>query len=267
MTSRKYDQVYNVAKEWTLEVGRELKNSIYEQVKVEYKTSAADLVTEKDKEIESFFIEKINEFFPTHYILGEEGQSSEKEFDPTEELVWVIDPIDGTTNFVHQKENFAISVAFYEKGEPIFGIVYDPIRDELFHAYSGSGAYANDTKLEMVTSTSLKEGMISVNPLWIVPNEKCDYKRFTEVVQKARGMRYIGSAALEMAYVAIGRLDAYIDFRLSPWDIAAGVIILEEVGIISTTVENKRVDIFNNTSNVVARPILHDEILKSLTSF
>jgi myo-inositol-1(or 4)-monophosphatase len=239
-----WDQIYETAKDWTLEAGEILRRATKETVLVEYKTSAADLVTEKDKEIEQFFIEKIKENFPTHYLLGEEGMAKDQVFDYLKEIVWVVDPIDGTTNFVQQQRNFAISVGIYENGKPKIGIVYDPMSDELFHAQIGKGAYLNEILLLKHTSRALEEAMISINQLWLLSNDKVNHLLFEEVIRKARGTRYLGSAALEIAYVACGRLDTYIDFRLSPWDIAGGMVILNEVEGVAIDLEQQPVNAF-----------------------
>ncbi|MCD8501914.1 MAG: inositol monophosphatase family protein [Bacillaceae bacterium] len=252
--------MYEQAKKWTLEAGEHLRESLKLAIDVEFKTSASDLVTEKDREIEQFFAKKINEHFPNHYILGEEGTVENQNYNVRSETVWIIDPIDGTTNFVNQKMNFAISVALYEKGLPVFGIVYDPIKDELFHALKGKGAYVNDEKLVPLKPVALKNSLLSFNAMWAIPNEKVDYKKMWPLIEKSRGVRYIGSAALEIVWIAVGRLDAYIDFRLSPWDIAAGVIILQELGGEVHTLEEQLFDLFVTSSTLFSRPTLSSEI-------
>jgi myo-inositol-1(or 4)-monophosphatase len=239
-----WNEIFETARAWTLEAGEILRKATSETIKVEYKTSAADLVTQKDKEIEQFFIDRIATTYPGHYLLGEEGLASDQQYDHNQEIVWIVDPIDGTTNFVHQKKNFAISVGIYENGKPRIGFVYDPIANELYHAQVGQGAFLNDRPLPKLPQKTLEEANISINQLWLVPNTYVDHTLFTEVIQKARGTRYIGSAALEIAYVASGRLDAYIDFRLSSWDIAGGMVILGEVDGAMKTFEQVSIDVF-----------------------
>ena len=237
-------EIYETAKAWTLEAGEILRRATQEIIEVEYKTSASDLVTQKDKEVEQFFINKLADSYPSHYLLGEEGLANDRQYDPNHEIVWIVDPIDGTTNFVHQKRNFAISVGIYEKGQPRIGFVYDPIANELFHAQVGQGAYLNNNRLQMLPGKTLEEANISINQLWLVPNSYIDHVMFTEIIQKARGTRYIGSAALEIAYVACGRLDTYIDMRLSAWDIAGGMVILREVAGAMKTFHNEDINVF-----------------------
>ncbi|WP_246938913.1 inositol monophosphatase family protein [Bacillus pinisoli] len=260
-----WDQVYQSAKSWTLEAGDILRKATKESFQVEYKTSAADLVTEKDRQIEKFFIDRIKETYPSHFLLGEEGMASDQVFDYNNEVVWVVDPIDGTTNFVQQQKNFAISVGVYEKGQPKIGIVYDPIAGELFHAQVGQGAYLNEHLLPKQKERTLEEAMISINQLWLIRNERVNHLLFEQIIRQARGTRYIGSAALEIAYVACGRLDTYFDFRLSPWDIAGGMVILSEVGGVTVDLENKTVNAFTPTVTIFSNPNVLDEIVTFLS--
>ena len=259
-----YQSIYQQARRWVLEAGENLRASIRERVNVEYKTSVKDLVTQKDREIEAFFVQKIGEAFPTHKILGEEGMATEQEFDPAEHIVWIIDPIDGTTNFVHQRQNFAISIGFFAFDKPVFGIIYDPIREECFHALREEGAYLNDQPLQPEPKRRVEEAVLGINSIWLTPNKIFHYEQLLSLVQHLRGTRSIGSAALEMAYVACGRLDGYISLRLSPWDFAGGYVILEEVGIKQTTIHNQAIPIFEKSSVFVAPKQLHQEILTLL---
>lgn len=255
-----WNEIYESAKAWTLEAGEILRKATKETIRVEYKTSAADLVTQKDKEIEQFFIDRIASTYPSHYLLGEEGLASDQQYEPFQEIVWIVDPIDGTTNFVHQKRNFAISVGIFENGKPRIGFVYDPIGDELFHAQVGQGAYLNGQPLPKLPKKTLEEANISINQLWLVPNTYVDHTIFTKLIQKARGTRYIGSAALEIAYVASGRLDTYIDFRLSSWDIAGGMVILGEVDGVMKTFDHEDIDVFNPGITLFSNKQVLDEI-------
>ncbi|WP_407270221.1 inositol monophosphatase family protein [Radiobacillus sp. PE A8.2] len=254
-------ELYRLAKQWVLEAGEQLRKTMDGSLTITYKTSAADIVTQKDVEIETFFADRLRSAFPSHYLLGEEGASHNKEFDPADETVWIIDPIDGTTNFVHLGRIFCISLAVYQKGKPLIGIVYDPIADELFHAMVGSGAYLNDNKLDELTETTIEESVISINQLWTVPNNKVDNKKLHKLVQDVRGTRYFGSAALEMAYVACGRLDSYFDFRLSTWDMAGAMVILAEVNAEMSTINRQPIELFSPSTTVFSRPSLHNKLL------
>ncbi|QOY34031.1 inositol monophosphatase family protein [Anaerobacillus isosaccharinicus] len=255
-----YNNIYELAKSWTKEAGENLRESLKHKIEVEFKTSASDLVTKKDREIEQFFAGKISEHFPEHMILGEEGTVANQEYIFEEAQVWVIDPIDGTTNFVNQKMNFAISVAFYDQGEPIIGVIYDPMKDELFTTLKGQGAFLNGEKIEQLTAVTVEEALISLNSLWTIPNDKVDEKKVYPIVEKARGIRYIGSAALEIAWISVGRLDAYVDFRLSPWDIGAGIVLLKELGGEATTLAGEDINMKDTNTTLFSRPGLASEI-------
>ncbi|MGP4073436.1 inositol monophosphatase family protein [Piscibacillus sp. B03] len=254
--------IFEKAKEWTLEAGEILRTAVKEVVDVEYKTSAADLVTNKDQEIEKYFADKIKNNFSNHFLLGEEGTVQElKKYDPYNETVWVIDPIDGTTNFVHLKCNFSISVAVYHKGIPVLGIIYDPIKDEMFHTLCGQGVFVNNEVLPKPDqSVTLEQAVLSMNHLWLAPNPYLNFKPLQTLVNQIRGFRCIGSAALELAYVAAGRLDGAIFIGLGPWDYSAGLIMLKEQGYQITTVTNEQVPLFNHSSILVSHQTLHHEI-------
>lgn len=254
------DHIYEHALKWVYEAGDLLKKSISQSIKVEYKTSMADLVTEKDREVEAFFVQKINDTYEAHYIVGEEGIASQGNYNPEEETVWFIDPIDGTTNFVHQKQAFCISVAVYQQGEPLFGIIYDPMANECFRARSGQGAYLNNQPLKPLSNLDIGEAVIGINSLWLTPNKYDDHSKYQALVKDVRGARSIGSAALEIAYVACDRLDAYVTMRLSPWDFAAGLVILKEVGGVASTITLEDINVFKNSSLYVAKPGLHEKI-------
>ncbi|GAA3322932.1 hypothetical protein GCM10020331_044790 [Ectobacillus funiculus] len=164
----------------------------------------------------SFFIEKIQSTYPNHRVLGEEGYGDD--ITSSDGTVWLIDPIDGTMNFVHQKRNFAISIGVYHDGVGKIGLVYDPVHDELYHALEGEGAYCNGIEIPKLEPGSVSEGVVAVNATWLTENRRLDHRKMAELVRRARGTRSYGCAALEIVYVATGRLDAYITPRLSPWD-------------------------------------------------
>lgn len=217
---------------------------------VEYKTSASDLVTAVDKEVEKHVIDAILRQYPEHGILGEERTFTG---DPGEyDTLWVIDPIDGTTNFVHQQINFAVSIAVYHKGEGLIGVVYDPSRDEMFHAVKGQGAYLNGQRLRLEKTVSLEEALLCTSVFWNKQAEQIGIDLIVKkLAGKVRGMRLLGSAALEMAYVAAGRLDGYVSLSLNAWDFGAGRILVEEAGGKVTTMDGKPLP-FDRKSSVMA---------------
>lgn len=259
MDSAKLTELYETAKSWVFEAGEVIKRSFSDELNITYKSHAADLVTDMDKGIEQFFIDKIKNKYPDHEILGEEGYGDKvKNLDGT---VWIIDPIDGTTNFVHQQLNFAISVGVFHDGEEKLAFIYDVVRNELFHCKAGEGLYLNEEKLPRLEDTTLDKSVIGLNATWITPNPKIDHQLLLPLVRKSRGTRSYGTAAIELAYVACGRLDAYVTLRLSPWDFAAGYILIKEAGGIISDVNGKAVNVLDKTSIFAAKPSLHQEIL------
>ncbi len=261
MTEQDILQIFDRAKAWTIEAGDTLKRDLYEKLTIEYKTSAADIVTQKDKEIEQFFVERITKDYPSHYIMGEEGVTAQTSYDPEQEVVWIIDPIDGTTNFVHQKRDFAVSVGIYMTGRPTIGIIYDPVGQECFYACQGQGAYLNGVRLPAIEPVALEEAILGVNHSWLTPNDRIEYQRLQALICHVRGTRAHGSSALEMAYVACGRLDMYLTMQLYPWDCAAGIVLLQETGASISTAANQPVYYYEATSIFVAHPSLHQQVV------
>jgi myo-inositol-1(or 4)-monophosphatase len=192
--------------------------------------------------------------------MGEEGFGDKLE--GLEGIVWMIDPIDGTMNFIHQQRNFAISLGVYENGVGKIGLIYDVVHDELYHAISGNGAYLNEKPLAGLEETTVKESIIALNATWVMENHRIDHNLMVPLAKDARGTRSYGSAALEMVFVATGRVDAYLSTRLSPWDFAAGAVIIEELGGIVTNLRGEKLNFLSQDSLLAAKPGLHQSILK-----
>ena len=256
---RDWRKIDTYAKKWTREAGAMIKDSFQNELIINTKSNADDLVTNMDKEIEQFFIAKIKDRYPSHRIIAEEGYGDE--IASLNGVVWIIDPIDGTMNFVHQQRNFAISVAVYENGVGMVGLIYDVVHDELYHALQNEGAYLNETKLSSLSEVPIQEAVIAVNATWVTENKRIDPSILASLVKDVRGTRSYGSAALELAYVAAGRLDAYITMRLSPWDFAAGSILLNEVGGVTTNLNGKPLNLQTQNSVFAAKSSLHHQIL------
>ncbi|MDN4608980.1 inositol monophosphatase family protein [Sporosarcina highlanderae] len=247
------------AKSLIKEAGHKIRVSFYKTIDVESKAEANDLVTNIDRDIEQFFIRRIKEDFPNHRIFGEEGFGDEIE--SLEGIIWMLDPIDGTMNFVHQKRNFAISLGIYSDDVGMLGYIYDVMNDDFYHAVKGEGAYFNDEKLPMLENTPIEESIIGVNASWVAPNRRIEHMPIAEMVHRCRGTRSYGSAAIELAYVSSGRIDAYLSLRLSPWDIAGGMIIAKEVGAIVTNMKGETPHLLGQDTFIVAKPGLHEEIV------
>lgn len=250
----------NYAKQWVKEAGAKIKASFETTLNIETKTNPNDLVTNMDKEIEEYFVNQIKKTYPSHRIFGEEGMGNNIE--DLKGFVWIIDPIDGTVNFIHQQRNFAISLAIYEDGIGKVGMVYDVVHDELYHAIKGEGAYLNETKLSPLPKVHVDKAVISINASWVIKNEKINPEILAALVNDVRGTRSYGSAAIEMAYIASGRLDAYLTMRLAPWDYAAGAILIKETGGSVTDLFGKELDFVNGGTFLGAKPGLHEDILE-----
>lgn len=230
---------------------------------VEYKTSASDLVTAVDKEVEKLVVTMIQEAFPDHGILGEESTVA---CDPKDyDTLWIIDPIDGTTNFVHQQINFSVSIAVYHKGEGLIGVVYDPSRDEMFYAVKGKGAYLNDRLLQLQRPVKLEEALLCTSVFWQKRAEQMGIDLIVKkLAGKARGMRSLGSAALELAYVSSGRLDGYVSLSLNPWDFGAGKILVQEAGGTITQMSGAPLPFDEKSSVMACNPTFYEELQQYL---
>ncbi len=256
----KWIEIDHTAKKWIKDAGEMIKQSFSKSLTIETKSNKNDFVTNIDKKTEQFFIEKIKENYPEHRILGEEGFGDNVH--DLNGVVWILDPIDGTMNFIHQQRNFAISIGIYENGIGKIGLIYDVVHDELYHCVKGNGVYLDDIVLPMFEKVTVSEAIIGINALWVTENARIDAKILSPLVKDARGTRSYGSAALEMAYIASGRMDAYISLRLAPWDIAAGLIFIEELGGTATTLRGERLNLLKENSLIISKPYLHDEIMR-----
>lgn len=255
----KWNEIESYAKDWVKEAGESIKASFQKKLTVQTKSNENDLVTNMDKETEQFFIGKIRNTFPEHRIMGEEEEHDQ--LTDLKGVIWIIDPIDGTMNFIHQQRNFAISIGIYENGIGKIGLIYDVVHDELYCGIKGRGAYVNETKLPKLNGVAVKKAIVGVNATWVTENDKIDPAILGRLVKDVRGTRSYGSAAIEMAYVATGRVDAYISLRLAPWDYAAGAIIVEELGGVITKLTGAPINLLEKSSILVAKPDLHKEII------
>lgn len=185
-----------------------------------------DFVTEVDHAAEEAIIRVLRDAYPEHAILAEEsGSSGESDY------LWIIDPLDGTTNFIHGFPQFAVSIALAHKGVLTHGVIYDPTRNELFTASRGGGAFLNDRRIRVSRRTKLDEALIGTGfPFRVFNHADAYLGMFRDLMQRTAGIRRPGAAALDLAYVAAGRLDGFWEIGLSPWDMAAGALLIAEAG-------------------------------------
>lgn len=259
LTMINWDHIDTCIREWLKEARKKIIDSFENTLDIQTKSDRNDLVTNIDKETEQYFINNIRKTFPDHHILGEEGFG--EKLNKTDGIIWIIDPIDGTVNFIHQQRNFAISIGIYENGKGKLGYIYDVVQDELYFAEAGNGAYFNGQRIPQVTETKLSDAVIGINSSWLIHNRHVPISNLHALVRGVRATRSYGSATLEFAYVATGRLDAYIAMRLAPWDFAAGKILIEELGGIVTSVKGEELNLLDNSTVFVCKPGLHKEIL------
>ena len=189
---------------------------------------AYDFVTAVDEEVQKYIGEKLQKLYPQIQFLGEEGGNTDVDLDG---LLWVLDPVDGTTNLIHDYKNSAISLALMENREPIAGIIYDPYLDEMYCAKKGEGSFLNGEKISVSTAQTMSESLIAIGTSPYRKNEAPDnFRVFEKIYMDCQDLRRTGSAALDMAHVACGRIEGYIEKKLKLWDYAAGTIIVREAG-------------------------------------
>ena len=216
------------------EAGELLRGYYKRGVRTEYKGDV-DLVTEADRASEQLIVSRLGEAFPTHGIYGEEGTRSGLEA----EFRWYVDPLDGTTNFAHGFPAFCVvlgcerrvaGLASDEDGEMVAGVVYDPLRDEMFSSARGEGATLNGEPIHVSRAKLLQESLIATGFPSHKRHRSPNVHFYQEFTLRSHGVRRAGSAALDLAYVACGRLDGYWEFQLNPWDTSAGYLLVQEAG-------------------------------------
>lgn len=218
----------NIAKTAARHAGDIIARSLerLDTVKVNEK-ALNDFVTDVDLRAEQVIIDTIRDAYPEHGILAEESGGSQTEAD----TVWIVDPLDGTRNFLHGFPQFAVSIGIKHKGRLEHGLIYDPLRYEYFTATRGSGAYLNNTRIRVSKRTHLEQALLGTGFPFRDKTLMASYlPTFENLIGQAGGIRRAGAAALDLAYVAAGRLDGFWELGLKPWDLAAGVVIIKEAG-------------------------------------
>jgi len=188
---------------------------------------ANDFVTQVDQAAEEAIIDTVKKAYPEHGFLAEESGAS----DEKAECVWIIDPLDGTTNFIHGFPQYCVSIAIRHRGALAHGVVYDPNRNELFTASKGRGAFLNDRRIRVSKCTRFGDALVGTGfPFKEVTRVDQYLRQFKSIITSTAGLRRAGAAALDLAYVACGRLDAFWELGLSPWDMGAGALLIQEAG-------------------------------------
>jgi myo-inositol-1(or 4)-monophosphatase len=219
----------NFAMQTAREAGRVLAERFGRALQISNKGDI-DLVTEADVAAERFIVERIRSYYPRHAILAEESGDTKAEGERPSEWKWIIDPLDGTTNYAHGYPCFCVSIALERAGELVLGVIYDPTRDELFAAERGEGATLNGRRIRVSDIDDLNRAMLCTGFPYDVRDRGDFARHFTNFIMHAQAVRRDGSAALDLAYVACGRFDGFWEEGLRPWDVAAGVVLIEEAG-------------------------------------
>jgi len=243
------------AKDLARESGEILRRGYYGDIDISGKTGR-ELVTNIDIEAETLIRKRINENYPDHRILAEEfgGEADYSGY------LWVVDPLDGTNNFAHGFPFFSVSIALVYEREVLLGVVYEPLRDELFHS-DGGVSFLNDKPIHVSGCSEVSNALFATGfPYDIAIDNENNIDNFTKFCVNGQGIRRGGSAALDLSYVAAGRLDGYWELKLKPWDIAAGFKILEGAGGIGTDYKGDRWQMKSDRI-VAANPVLHQKMI------
>jgi len=215
-----------------------------------------NLVTEVDREAERLIVEHLLACFPGHTIIAEEGEYPVGDT----RFRWIIDPLDGTTNYAHGFPWFCVSIALEAEGELAAGVIYNPLSDELFTATRGGGAFMNGRRLQVSTRSPIRNTLLGTGfPYDCATDPANNFTSFIAFQKAARGIRRAGAAALDLAYVAAGRLDGFWELKLKPWDVAAGVLLVREAGGTVTTFDGSAYDVFNDRI-LASNGLIHNDM-------
>jgi myo-inositol-1(or 4)-monophosphatase len=223
--------------------------------------SEIDLVTEIDHQSERYLLGEVQRDFPEHHIFAEESGTIEGNV----EHIWYIDPLDGTVNYAHHIPVFCVSIGYAFQGQLTLGAVYDPLRDEMFTAERGKGAFLNGKRLSASSTSELRRSLLVTGFPYDTWNTKQDnFANFEKLGKLTQGVRRLGSAALDLSYVAAGRFDGFWELSLKPWDVAAGGLICQEARAIITNIRGEADFISAPQSVLASAPGIHARMLEEL---
>lgn len=242
------------------QAGEILRTSFGQNLQVDHK-GVIDLVSEVDRQSEAFLLGTIHQRFPADRIVAEESG----ELSGTSDRVWYIDPLDGTINYVHGVPIYSVSIAYAEAGELCLGVVYDPMRDECFCAQYGAGAWLNDQPIHPASTLDLDNALLATGfPYDIRTNPENNLDHYAHLALHSQGVRRLGSAALDLCYVACGRFDGFWELSLKSWDVAAGALIAQEAGAVVTNMAGGADFMTAPQSILTANSQLHPLLLREL---
>jgi len=226
--------------------------------------SRRDLVTEADLASQQAIRRILLDAFPHHGFLGEEQDRTSSDDGPPVESRWIVDPLDGTTNYVHGLPAFSVSVALEQRGALLVGVIYDPVADECFTARANDGAFLNGRKLSVSRCESLDQALAAASFSANVSRDSDEVQRFLELLGECQAVRRLGSSALNLAYLAAGRIDAYWATSVQIWDVAAGMLLVQEAGGIVTNVDGGTFDLSRPRFAAAATFPLHQQLVAAL---
>jgi myo-inositol-1(or 4)-monophosphatase len=248
-----------VAKDAALKAGKMLRENFDEAREVSFK-GEINLVTHFDSLSQSLIHKHISSRFPEHDFLAEEGLSREK----GAEYRWLIDPLDGTTNFAHKFPVFCISISLERNGEINLGVVYDPLRNEMFWAEIGQGAFLNGKKIRVSSVNDLDKSLVATGfPYDIRESEVNNIDHFNNFAIRVQAIRRCGSAAMDLCYVACGRFDGFWELKLNPWDVAAGGLIVKEAGGRISDFQDEEYSIYGSET-LATNVLIHQQMVDIL---
>ncbi len=254
-----------VARKAALAAGKIQMAHFGHTVKVHTKATSIDLVTSVDEESDRTITALLLDAFPDDRIVSEESCQEPESGHFNLCRAWVVDPLDGTTNYAHGFPQFAVSIAYFgEDCQPELGVVYDPFKKEMFYALRGRGAFLNEQPIHVSQTQRLSQALLATGfPYDLADTDNNNISHFQRILPHCHGVRRPGAAALDLTYLACGRLDAFWELRLSPWDIAAGALIIEEAGGRVTDLDGNPLDLSQRRLDLIGsngNGLLHEEL-------
>lgn len=256
-------EAYRLAQQWVKEAGEWIRARLRKDLSVHAKKNHQDLVTDIDTWVETYLTDKIQEHYPDHRIIGEENVAKGNE---SGRYLWIIDPVDGTTNLINRRSDFAISVAFCERDRGIFGIVNAVMNDKCFRCHSGEGAYLNDVRLDRLRASRLENELLAITIPWSDMRTDERLAPYLRLIDKARGIRVFGATTIELCDIAEGKLGAFVQHAVNTWDYAASRVILEELGCKTTDLSGRTIPWTHSGGLIIACPPAHEQIVELLNT-
>ncbi len=259
--ARQAEQIRQLAERLAREAGAIQRERYEGELQIQTKSETIDLVTDVDHACEKLIVDALAELRPDDAILAEEGSGEDT---AEANWRWIIDPLDGTTNYAHGYPRFCVSIGVEHNGTGTVGVVYDPMLDEMFSAVRGSGATLNGRSIRVSNEVDMGQAMMATGFAYDVQRSEDDnINHFADMVKAARALRRDGSAALDLCYVAAGRFDGFWELKLHPWDVAAGIVIVEEAGGRTSDFSGAE-SCRTGRETVVSNTRLHDAMLEIL---